>query len=177
MKELKIRNQRVIIREAVKSDAGPLLEYVNTVGGESDFLTFSAGQFGSSIEQEEKFLENSMNKKNFLYIVAEINGKIIASLNFCGGSRPRTTHVGEFGITVLKEYWGYGLGGELIKYMIDWSKDSGIVRKINLRVRTDNERGIHLYKKFGFVEEGILKRDFLIDGKFYDSLHMGLLID
>lgn len=52
-----------------------------------------------------------------------------------------------------------------------------VERKINLRVRTDNAAGIKLYKKLGFLEEGKLKRDFCIDGEFYDSLLMGLLID
>lgn len=38
-------------------------------------------------------------------------------------------------------------------------------------------RGICLYRKLGFFEEGILKRDFLISGESYDSLLMGLQID
>ena len=80
-------------------------------------------------------------------------------------------------MSVLKKYWGNGIGEELIKYLINWSKDSGIIRKINLRVRTDNERGIYLYEKLGFFEKGLLKRDFVIDDKFYDSLLMGLCIN
>lgn len=177
MKEMNINNEKVIIRKAKKSDAGALMTYLYTIGGESDFLTFGRGQFGKSKEQEEEFIENSLDKKNALFIVAEINGKIVGNLSFSGGTRQRTAHVGEFGVSVLKEYWGNGIGEELIKCLINWSRSSGIIRKINLRVRTDNKRGIHLYKKLGFLEEGVLKRDFLIDGKFYDSMSMGLLID
>jgi RimJ/RimL family protein N-acetyltransferase len=29
----------------------------------------------------------------------------------------------------------------------------------------------------GFVEEGIIKRESIVDGQFYDSLLMGLCID
>lgn len=118
-----------------------------------------------------------MKKENALFIIAEITGKVVGNLNFSGGTRQRIAHVGEFGVSILKEYWGNGIGEELIKYLISWSNSSGIIRKINLRVRTDNTRGIHLYKKLGFSEEGIVKRDFLINGEFYDSLVMGLLID
>ena len=78
---------------------------------------------------------------------------------------------------MLKEYWGNGIGEELIRFMIDWSKSSGVIRKINLRTRSDNTRGINLYKKAGFVEEGIITRDMQINGKFYDSLSMGMFID
>lgn len=177
MKEVYVNNEEIIIRKAKKSDAKALIEYLNVIGGESDYLTFGAGQFGRSVEQEEEFIVNALNKENALFIIAEVSGKVVGNLNFSGGIRQRTAHVGEFGVSILKKYWGNGIGEELVKYLINWSKNSGMIRKINLRVRTDNTRGISLYKKLGFLEEGIIKRDFLINGKFYDSLLMGLLID
>lgn len=177
MKEISNSSEKVIIRKAVKSDAKALIEYLNIIGGESDFLTFGIGQFGRSIEHEEEFIEDVLSKGNSLFIIAEINGKIVGNLNFSGGPRERNAHVGEFGVSVLKEYWGNGIGEELIRYLINWSKNSGIIRKLNLRVRNDNARGICLYKKLGFLEEGSLKRDFLINNEFYDSLLMGLQIN
>lgn len=177
MREINDKTLNVTIRRAVKSDAKALIDYLNIIGGESDFLTFGKGQFGGSIEQEEDFIKNVLTKENALFIIAEVDGKLIGNLNFSGSLRQRNAHVGEFGVSVLKEYWGNGIGEKLINYLIDWTKTSGIIRKINLRVRSDNLRGIRLYKKLGFVEEGIVKRDFLVNDKFYDSLIMGLLID
>jgi RimJ/RimL family protein N-acetyltransferase len=177
IKELMINGEKVIIRKACGSDAEAMLEYLAVIGGESDFLTFGSGEFEKTVKEENEFIENTLKKDNALFIIAEINGRVIGNLNFSGGPRQRTAHVGEFGVSILKEYWGNGIGEELIKCLIDWSKNSGIIRKINLRVRADNKRGIHLYKKLGFSEEGILKRDFLINGEFYDSISMGLLID
>jgi len=177
MKEMKVNNEKVLIRKVKKSDAKALIEYLNVIGGESDFLTFGRDQFGRSIEQEEEYIENALKKDNGLFIIAEVNGKVVGNLNFSGGTRQRNAHVGEFGVSILKEYWENGIGEELIKYLINWSKDSGLIRKINLRARTDNTRGISLYKRLGFLEEGLLKRDFLINGEFYDSLQMGLIID
>ncbi|KNF09454.1 acetyltransferase, GNAT family [Gottschalkia purinilytica] len=177
MREVVINNKKIIIRKAIKSDAKNIIEYINRIAGESDFLTFGLGEFNTTVKEEECFIEDALKKKNTLLIVAEINGQIIGNLNFSGGLRQRNAHIGEFGVSVLKEYWGNGIGEELIKYLINWSKDTNIIRKINLRVRSDNERAIYLYRKLGFYEEGILKRNFLIDDKFYDSLLMGLLID
>lgn len=177
MNNEKICAEEVIIRRANRSDAEKLVEYLNVIGGQSDYLTFGAGEFGKSVEQEEEYIENISEGDNAVSLVAELNGKIVGNLNFSGGPRKRTEHAGEFGVSVLNDYWGYGIGEKLIKYLIDWSKDSKIIRKINLRVRTDNARGIKLYTKLGFIEEGTIKRDFLIDGEFYDSLMMGLPID
>lgn len=177
LREITAKGEKIIIRRTKKSDAKALIEYLNIIGGESDFLTFGPGQFHMTVEQEEEFIENTLKKNNALSILAEINGRVVGNLIFIGGPRERTAHVGEFGISVLKEYWGNGIGEELIKFLIDWSKTSGIIRKINLRTRIDNTRGINLYKKLGFSEEGVIKRDLLINGEFYDSLAMGILIN
>lgn len=176
-REITVKDEKIIIRRTKISDAKALIEYLNIIGGESDFLTFGLDQFNSTVEQEEYFIENTLEKNNALSILAEVNGKIIGNLNFSGGIRERTAHAGEFGISILKEYWGNHVGEELLKFLIEWSKNSGIIRKINLRARIDNDRGISLYKKLGFMEEGIIKRDLLIEGEFYDSLSMGMLID
>lgn len=177
MKKFVKTNELFTIRKANISDARALIEYLNIIGGESENLTFGPGEFGKSIKQEEEFIENILKKENALFIIALKDDKIIGNLNFNGGLRKRIEHTGEFGVSVLKEYWGNGIGEELIKYLINWSKKSTIIRKINLRVKSDNIKGICLYKKLGFIEEGIVKKDYLINGIFYDSILMGLLID
>lgn len=80
-------------------------------------------------------------------------------------------------MSVRKGHWGKGIGAQLISYLLQWCKESGVIRKVNLRVRTDNLRAIHLYKKMGFREEGIITREFQVDGVFYDSLTMGYAVD
>jgi len=178
MKQAKLINgDIVIIKPAKKSDAIGILDYVNTISSESDFLTFGQGEFIMSVEQEEEFLDNTSRQSNGIYIVAEIGSKIIGTSSFSGGARPRISHTGEFGVSVLKEYWGNGIGTELIKYLIEWSKQSKIIRKINLRVRNDNLSAIHIYKKLGFTVEGVITRDFKIKERFYDALFMGYTID
>lgn len=166
----------IIIREVNKSDALKMVKYIDEISCETDNLTFGQGEFGINYEQEEVYIDNISRQNNSLMIIGEDNGKIIGNLTFIGGRRPRTAHAGEFGISVLKDYWGNGLGTELISYLIEWSKETNIVRKINLRVRTDNSHAINLYKKMGFTIEGKISREMIIDGKFIDTLHMGLEI-
>ena len=42
--------------------------------------------------------------------------------------------------------------------LIDWARSTGSIRKIALRVRTDNARGIALYREKGFEVEGTLRQ-------------------
>lgn len=167
----------LIIRKAVKEDAPALLEYMHKISCESDYLTFGKGEFNIALEREEIIVEDYFKSDNQLFLIAVIGGRIVGNLNFHGGPRPRTKHTGEFGISVLKEYWGHGIGTELLKYMLHWAKSSKIIRKVNLRLRSDNERAFHLYSKLGFKIEGLITRDFFINGVYFDSIAMGLLID
>lgn len=178
MKELKLQDgETIVLRPARTADAYELVKYLEKISGESDNLTFGPGEFGVSVEQEVNFLENMLSQNNAIYLIAHNGKKIVGSLNFSGGPRPRIAHTGELGVSVLKTYWGMGIGTELIKYLLDWCKRSGIIKKVNLRVRTDNFNAIHVYKKLGFVEEGLITREFFINNCFYDTLSMGLKID
>ena len=162
------------IREATVEDSKNIIDYINIIAGESDNLTFGTGEFLMTLEDEEKYLVDILNTDNALYIIAVYDDTIIGSLNFTAGKRPRIAHVGEFGISVLPEFWGYNVGSQLIEYLIQWAEDTKIIRKINLKVRVDNFNAIHLYKKYGFKIEGKTTREFMIDDIFHDALLMGL---
>lgn len=175
--KINLKNGKILtIREANKSDAGKIITYINTIAGESDFLTFGIGEFHMTVEMEEEMIDKISKQRNALFIVAEVEGEIVGNLSFSGGARPRVEHTGEFGVSVLKEYWGMGIGKNLVECLIQWSKETSIIRKINLRVREDHIRGINLYQWLGFVVEGRKTREFYVDGKFYDAILMGLQI-
>jgi len=178
VKELILKNgKNLIIRSATKEDATAIVNYVNKIAGESDFLTFGKGEFEITVEKEESILESYIDSDNKIYIVAEIDSEIVGSLNFAGGHRLRTRHTGEFGVSVAKEFWGLGIGEELIRYLIDWAVKGNVVKKINLRVREDNERGVKLYTKLGFKKEGTISKEFYVNGVYYSSIFMGLELE
>ncbi len=177
-KKIKLKNSQILtIREAEKKDAARLLDYINLIVGQTDFLSLGPGELGFSVADEEKFIENYFKSSDKLLIMAEIGNEIVGTLGFEAGQWPRLKHRGEFGVTVRKEYWSLGIATSLIRTLIDWTRKSGKIKKINLRVRKDNRRAIKLYKKFGFTEEGLLTREHLVKGKLYDCLLMGLAID
>ena len=167
----------VTIREAAASDAENMLKYIEIVAGETDNLSFGPGEFDLSLEQERAFLDAAAAAGNQLCLLALSNGEIVGALHIATGKRPRTRHVGEFGISVRQGFWGNGVGRELLQRMIAWAQETGFVRKINLRVRTDNSRAIRIYERAGFEREGTLTRDMCVDGAFHDFHCMGLKID
>ncbi len=165
------------IRDAQVQDAVALLRYLDTIGGETDFLTFGAYEFSHSLEEEEAYIQECLHTDNKLLILGLINDEIVGVLHFTGEAKRRMRHSGEFGVSVPKAHWGLGIGSHLIRAMIEWAKAGEVIRKINLRVRSDNVRAIRLYEKFGFTREGEISREFLIDGIFYSNIFMGMPID
>ena len=51
-------DRRLVVREASVQDAAAILEHVEHICGESDFLTMGPGDFQLTIEQEEAYLRN-----------------------------------------------------------------------------------------------------------------------
>lgn len=177
-KQYKLKNgQTLLIRPARKEDAAAVIDYLSIIGGETDFLTFGPGGFGTAPEREEAFIEEIAHSDNQLMLCAWINDELAGHMGFNASPRVRIRHTGEVGVTVRKKYWGLGIGTELLKYLLAWAAESQVIRKINLRVRSDNRRAIELYKRLGFGEEGMITREFMIDGIFYDCLQMGIKID
>jgi len=174
-RKYELKDRRVLlIREAAVEDARAVLDYVEGISGESDFLSFGPGEFELTESEEQEFIRKCLASDNQLYILGLIDDTIVATLNFSGGRRPRVRHSGEFGMSVRKQYWGLGIGSLMLDTLIDWARHTQIVKKINLRVRTDNQRAILLYERKGFVKEGTSRKEILLDGKYFDHHWMGL---
>ena len=167
-----LKNGQVLtIREAQVEDAPYILNYVESISGESNFLTFGPGDFDHSLPDEESLIAKFLDTDNLLFIVGTIDEKIVALLNFKGGPRPRVQHRGEFSMSVSKAFWGQGVGSLMLDTFIEWARASHIVKKIDLMVRTDNQRAIRLYEGKGFIYEGTISKEFFVDGR-YDDLNL-----
>jgi len=119
----------LLIREAQASDANVVLEYIDHVSRETDYLTFGPGEFGRSLEEVAGYMESCLVADNSLYLLALIDEEIVGSLTFSAGIRPRVRHTGEFGISVSKEYWGIGVASSMIDSLIDWAMKGNIIKK------------------------------------------------
>ena len=142
----------IIIEKARPEDAEGVLEYLKTVGSETDNLTFGAEGLPISVEEEAAYISQIENSTGSIMLLAKDNGKIIADAGLNCLPR-RMSHRAELGISVLKEYWNKGIGSRLLGEIIDFTKANSI-EIIDLQVRSDNAAAIHLYEKFGFEKIG-----------------------
>lgn len=158
----------ILIEKAKPSDAAELLEYLKVIGSESDNLTFGPDGLLRTVEEEAEFLASELISTSSVTLVAKRDGKIIGNARFTGGTKERTRHRGDIGISVLKSEWGNGLGSMLLESLIDFAKNTAHVEVITLEVNQTNKRAIALYEKYGFKKTGVFEAFTKIDGKYLD---------
>lgn len=176
-REYHSNNINYTIRSAIDTDAAELSQLRLQIDGETENLDREKGE-GYIDEPGFRLIINEDTKKaRNLFLVASVNGKIVAFSRCEGFYLNRFSHKVEFGICVLKDYWGLGIGKTLLEESIHWADSIGI-KKITLAVLETNVNAIKLYKKFGFETEGTLKNDKkLSDGKLYNTIIMGRFIE
>ena len=105
------------------------------------------------------------------------DGRVVATAGVDAvGTRDKLRHSAEFGISVLRAYWGLGLGRALTEACIQCAKEAGY-EQIELTVVAENKRAIALYRKAGFVEFGRNPRGFRSRTSGYQEIiHMLLAL-
>ncbi|EJQ71110.1 hypothetical protein IG7_02563 [Bacillus cereus HuA2-4] len=175
--EFHINGLTYTVRSAAETDAEQLSEIRVQIDGETENMDREAGEgFIDKIGFQKIIKTDSEEMKN-LFLVAEVHNRIVGFLRCEGSNLKRLSHKIEFGVCILREFWGYGMGKSLLQQSIQWA-DENEVKKISLQVLETNEKAIQLYKKLGLEVEGILKNDKkLSDGKYYNTVVMGRFTD
>jgi len=176
-KRIEGKNLTWILRCPTKYDAIQLSELRVKIDGETENLDREPGEGLLTAKDFEKLIyEDSIDKKT-IFLVAEVAGEIIGFTRCEGSNLSRFRHKAEFGICISREYWCHGIGNVLLENILIWADTAGI-QKISLTVVQINTKAIQLYKRYGFVEEGLLLKDRIHkDGNYYNTVIMGRLLD
>ncbi len=166
-------NTVLTISKASIEDASDIVNFLNEVAGETDFLTFGFNDFFITPTEEKKIIKSCLEKNISLMLVGKLDNNIISQLFLQRSDKARLWHFGEINITVSKEHWGKSIGRHMLAAAIEWALNNNI-SKLQLQVRTDNTRAISLYQKLGFVIEGKITRSIKINSIYFNDYIMGL---
>lgn len=163
----------IIVREAQASDAQNLIDFLNQVGKESHFLTLDEVGILMTREQMSEYLQQIAEKDNNVYLLALLEDEIAGVVSLTADFHERIRHIGDLFIAVRQEFQGYGIGKLLLADMLDFVKEVGVIKRLELQVQKRNQKAVHLYQKYGFEIESIRKfgaRD--ESGQLIDVLEM-----
>ena len=161
-------NKRVILKNGIEctvengteSDGESLRRVFNQTHVETDYLLSYPDESSFTVEAEQNFLKEKTESEREIEIVAKIDGVVVGSAGVEQvGEKYKLRHRAEFGISILKDYWGLGIGRILTEACIECARKAGYTQ-LELDVVADNERAIGMYKSVGFAEFGRNPRGF-----------------
>lgn len=164
MENIKIINKTLELADSFR-------DALDSVSRERMWLAFTEAP---SYEHMRKFV-SGLIMDNDIQVYAMHDNTVIGWCDITRKKRDVFSHTGSLGMGIIKQYRGMGLGARMMEEVIRQAKANGL-EKICLEVYSHNTAGIALYKKFGFVQEGIKRKEVKMDGKYFDNVVMGLLL-
>jgi len=126
-------------------------------------------------ELEEYFKQNAYSSNNILFAVVEkssdkfIGTVRVSHINWVS----RVAVIGIMLGDVSKR--GRGYAAEMTKLIVEYAFGVLNLNKLTASGHSSNIASLKCFKKLGFKEEGIQRKQFFMDGKYYDLIHLGLL--
>jgi RimJ/RimL family protein N-acetyltransferase len=159
----------VMIRQATAADFDAWVDLYIAVADEGRWI---GAESPVDREPRRRLFERYQSSKAGVILIAEIAGQLRGNLGL------EISHgIAELGMIVEQGWRGQGIGTRLLEAGIVWAREHG-AHKVTLTVWPHNRSAIALYRKFEFVEEGLLRRHYRRrSGELWDAIAMGLVLD
>jgi RimJ/RimL family protein N-acetyltransferase len=168
-----LRGDGVILRELVPADAPTLTR---------DFKDAEVGRYipppPADVDAFQRFVEWARKQREagsyFCYAVVPDDERQAVGLFQVHQLEPPFKSA-EWGFVFAKRYWGTGLFARSACLLLDYVFESLGVKRLEARAVADNARANGVLRKLGAVEEGRLRRSFLLGGQYHDDVLWSIL--
>ncbi|SIR33822.1 putative acetyltransferase [Aeromonas hydrophila] len=155
---------QITIRHAKPADAAALRDLYAMPNAQAGTLQLPYPTLGVW----QKRLESG----SVVALVAEVDGLLVGQLSLHMEPNPRRKHVACIGMGVRDDWAGKGVGSALLGAALEMADNWLNLQRVELTVYTDNQGALALYRKFGFVEEGLARGYAFRQGEYVDALYM-----
>jgi RimJ/RimL family protein N-acetyltransferase len=168
-----IEGREVRIRAIEKRDIDEIMKWINDPEVKSNLLM----RYPVSQYQEERWIETALatdNQRNKTFALETKDGVYLGGIGLQKIDWENSN--AEVGIVIgKKEYWNKGYGTDAMLAILDFAFNQMNLHRVYLRVFEFNQRGIRSYEKCGFQKEGVLRQDRYRQGRYYNTIMMGIL--
>jgi RimJ/RimL family protein N-acetyltransferase len=129
-----------------------------------------------SMDKITEFLEKHTDCKDvdglIIFAIEDLNGNHVGGMSYYNRKRKNGTFT--IGLDIYAPYQRNGYGEDAMRILLRYAFHERRYQKCNSGCVHTNEASIALHKKLGFVEEGLRRRNFYFNGRYYDDLLFGL---
>jgi RimJ/RimL family protein N-acetyltransferase len=110
-----------------------------------------------------------------LFTVETLEGENVGGLSY--HSRDRKNGHFSFGVTIGRPHWRKGYAADATRILLRYGFLERRYHKCNSACVASNTASIRLHQALGFREEGRIRDEVYINGRYYDELLFGLTFD
>jgi RimJ/RimL family protein N-acetyltransferase len=160
----------VAVRPATVEDIDAVLDLFEAVGAEGRWI---ATEVPFDRQERARRFEQTIAVRDDATMFVAVDGDAVVGQLFI---EVASYGVADLGMSIRADCRGRGLGSALMEAAISWAREVG-AHKIALQVWPHNEAALALYRKFGFEQEGRLRRHYRRrNGELWDAVVMGLVL-
>jgi RimJ/RimL family protein N-acetyltransferase len=162
----------IYLRAMERADAPTFISYIS----DPEIRRFLRAYRPIGLAEEEAFIDQATRDKDglALAIVLRQDDRVIGMTGL-NQMDYRNRHCA-FGITIGDtSEWGKGHGTEATRLVVGHAFETLNLNRVWLHVYEYNPRGMRAYEKVGFRREGVLRQDTYRDGRYWDTIVMGVL--
>jgi RimJ/RimL family protein N-acetyltransferase len=168
--------RNVILRTPKWEDLDDLLAMINSLVAEkADIVRAEEASRAEEIDWLARAL-SSLERGDVFYLVAEVDGKVVANSEISRRRGGYDRHVGGIGIAIRDGYRDVGIGTQMMKTLIEQARRMSL-KVLTLSAFDTNKRAIHVYEKVGFVQTGRIPRKFFREGQYVNEVIMTLSLE
>jgi ribosomal-protein-alanine N-acetyltransferase len=167
--------RRVHLRELVVTDAPALLAAVSPEEV-SRFISPQPGSVGA-IERFIGWARAEREAGRAACFALTLPGSDVAIGMFQVRALESSFATAEWGFVIGSAHWGQGFFVDAATLFVDFAFDVIGVARLEARAAAANGRGNAALRKIGAVQEGVLRRAFLRDGRLLDQVLWSILRD
>ncbi|MCL5935585.1 MAG: GNAT family N-acetyltransferase [Firmicutes bacterium] len=168
---MQLKGSMVMVRSMTQSDLPKLVQWKNDP--EIADLVRGAPIYTNLTMETKRFEKSLENGEALRLMLCTGEGESIGFMVITDLDKPNKK--ANLGMLIgEKQYWNRGLGSEAMEVILKHFFDNLGFNRIGLEVFEYNLRARHMYRKVGFVEEGIQRQGLVKGDKYYDVILMGI---
>lgn len=168
--------ENIILREYIKED----IPHINKFANDYEIVKYLSDIFitNHTLENTTDYYNSvaaNTSTGSLNYIISEKESlKYLGQIDII--KIDWINRIGTLGVVIAdQDNLDKGIGSQAIRLLLKYVFDRINLNKVELTVHEFNKRALSCYRKCGFVQEGIIRESLYREGKYYNTVNMGIL--
>ncbi len=83
--------------------------------------------------------------------------------------------IGRLALVIVRNEWNKGYAQQILPLLVKHAFAKLKLHKVWLMCYASNAKALHIYKKLGFKQEGVLRKEYLWRGQYHNMVRMAML--